>query len=71
MFGQMDERQRVREALIESDSQGVKERYADRLPAYHTPMHSHKSILSERRGKPVIPPPPPLLTLPLPLSVSP
>lgn len=33
----------------------VKEGYADRLPAYHTPIHLHKSILSERHRKPVIP----------------
>lgn len=74
MLGQMDERQRVREALKESDSQGVKERYADRLPAYHTPMHSHKSILSERRGKPVISSsprlPPPPCSLPPPVCLS-
>lgn len=33
----------------------VKEGYVDGLPAYHTPIHLHKSILSERHSKPVIP----------------
>jgi len=66
-----------RECKKESDSESVKEGCTDRLPAYHTPIHLHKSILSEHHSKPVVPSSPRCssssssLTLSLLLSVSP